>query len=221
MRILTVAGLALIFFGLFLVFGSTIMYLSGNQELIGMLGPIGPGMPPLFFILVVIGAVASGLGLFISKRQFSVLRQEQESRAMSMIEQEPSNVFMETAPEDFFTLPEVTLPEVTLPQVPPAEPYAGEPSTPRQESLEQEAPEASKNAVMLRVVSRGADEVCPHCGGINDLKAIKCRSCGREIYARDDSQPSCPVCGAPLYSIPGGGGRVMCNICFSEMDAIV
>jgi len=58
-RILTVAGLALTFFGLFLVFGSTILYLSGNQELIGMLGPIGPGMPPVFFIMVVVGAVAT------------------------------------------------------------------------------------------------------------------------------------------------------------------
>ncbi|MFB0568923.1 MAG: hypothetical protein ACETV0_04840 [Nitrososphaeria archaeon] len=210
-RILTVAGLALTFFGLFLVFGSTILYLSGNQELIGMLGPIGPGMPPVFFIMVVIGAAASGLGLFVSKRQFSVLRQEQESHALNMIEQEPSNLYMDTAPRDLFTLPEI----------PQAEPYAGEASTPRQETLEQEAPEVSKTTVMLKVVSRGVDEVCSHCGGINELKATKCSSCGREIYARDNSQPSCPVCGAPLYSIPGGGGRVMCSICFSEMDAII
>lgn len=210
MRIVTVAGLVLTFFGLFLVFGSTILYLSGNQELMKTLGPLGPGLPPLFFILVLAGVVASGLGLLVSKRDFSTLRQEQERRAMSMIEQDTSNLFMETAPSDFFTLPEI----------PPAEPHAVE-ASPHQEAPSQEAPEVSKDVVMLRVVSRGMDEVCPHCSGMNKLKATKCSSCGREIFTKDDSQPSCPVCGAPLYAIPGGGGRVICSICFSEMDVIV
>lgn len=206
MRILTVAGLALTFFGLFLVFASTTLYLSGNQELMSMLGPMGPGLPPLFFVLVLAGAAASGLGLFVSKKDFNALRQEQERRAMSMIEQEPPGLYMETAPSEFFTLPEV----------PAAEPHVAEAPAPSEE-----ASEFSKDVVMLKVVSRGMDEVCPHCGSVNELKATKCSSCGREIFTPDESQPSCPVCGAPIYAIPGGGGRVMCSICFSEMDAIV
>lgn len=210
MRILTVAGLALVFFGLFLVFGSTILYLSGNQEFIRTLGNTVLGMPT-FFLMVLVGAVASILGLFISRRDFNTLRQEQERRAMSMIEHDTPGLFAETLPEDFITLPEAPL----------AEPYADEASTPRQETPSQEAPEVSPNVVMLKVVSRGVDEVCPHCGGVNNLKVTRCSSCGREIFTKDDSQPSCPVCGAPIYAIPGGGGRVICSICFSEMDAIV
>jgi len=205
-----VAGLALVFFGLSLVFGSTILYLSGNQEFIRTLGSMVLGMPT-FFLMVLVGAVASILGLFISRRDFNTLRKEQERRAMTMIEQDTSGLFAETSAEDF----------VTLPEIPLAGPYADEASTPRQETPSQEAPEVSPNIVMLKVVSRGVDEVCPHCGGVNNLKVTKCSSCGREIFTKDDSQPSCPVCGAPIYAIPGGGGRVICNICFSEMDAVI
>jgi rRNA maturation protein Nop10 len=72
----------------------------------------------------------------------------------------------------------------------------------------------------LKVISASNEEVCPHCGSLNPLKTQKCESCGKDIYTINEEKISCPVCGAPLEEIPESGGRIMCKICFSEIQVI-
>ena len=72
----------------------------------------------------------------------------------------------------------------------------------------------------LKIISASNEEVCPHCGSLNPLKTQKCESCGKDIYTISEEKISCPVCGAPLEEIPESGGRIMCKICFSEIQVI-
>ena len=72
----------------------------------------------------------------------------------------------------------------------------------------------------LKVISASNEEVCPHCGSLNPLKTQICKSCGKNIYTISEEKISCPVCGAPLEEIPESGGRIMCKICFSEIQVI-
>ncbi len=72
----------------------------------------------------------------------------------------------------------------------------------------------------LKIISASNEEVCPYCGSLNPLKTQKCGSCGKTIYTPDEEKISCPVCGAPLEDIPKAGGRIMCKICFSEIQVI-
>lgn len=72
----------------------------------------------------------------------------------------------------------------------------------------------------LKIISASNEEVCPHCGSLNPLKTQKCESCGKNIYTISEEKISCPVCGAPLEDIPESGGRIMCKICFSEIQVI-
>lgn len=73
----------------------------------------------------------------------------------------------------------------------------------------------------LKVISASNEEVCPYCGSLNSLKTQKCSSCGKTIYTLIEGKISCPICGAPLEDIPKAGGRIMCRICFSEIQVIV
>lgn len=72
----------------------------------------------------------------------------------------------------------------------------------------------------LKIISASNEEVCPHCGSLNPLKTQKCESCGKDIYIISEEKISCPVCGAPLEDVPESGGRIMCKICFSEIQVI-
>jgi len=72
----------------------------------------------------------------------------------------------------------------------------------------------------LKIISASNEEVCPYCGSLNPLKTQKCNVCGKAIYTMSEEKISCPVCGAPLEEIPENGGRIMCKICFSEIQVI-
>jgi DNA-directed RNA polymerase subunit RPC12/RpoP len=76
-------------------------------------------------------------------------------------------------------------------------------------------------SLKFKIISASNEEVCPYCGSLNPLKTQICIFCGETIYIPSKERISCPVCGAPLEDLPKSGGRIMCKICFSEMQVII
>jgi len=76
---------------------------------------------------------------------------------------------------------------------------------------------AQTTMIVVDVVSRSSEALCPNCGSSVPLGTNSCPSCGSHLY---EPRPGlkCPVCGAPLsYSRRVASNHRVCGICFSDL----
>lgn len=212
MAALTLLGIVLAVIGLAILFVPTAISvsLSSNPQdpFFIALNSSMAGIP-LFFIFVIAGASVTVLGMiaFLVSFRRSISEMQYGTGLEGMeFEEGPAaeniGALEETIEETLRATPAQPQPQPTVTQAQPRKETPVRPPT------------------RIKILSEGMDEVCPNCGSINPLRTTSCKTCGKTIYSKDAAAPECPMCGAPLAqaAVAGGPSRLMCSVCFSELE---